>query len=192
MSPCKIILKNILALTVSLFLTTACQNETSGARGNDTPLSAIHTQIAQDYPTLKHITPRELTARLNDPELVLLDMRSANEVRVSHIDGAVFLSADIRPDALYATFPNGLKDKHIILYCSVGRRSSETAHRLEKHFLALGAKSIHNLEGGIFRWHNERRPLMRDDDRTDEIHPYNRAWGRYIARKEQIRYNNSD
>jgi hypothetical protein len=40
---------------------------------------------------------------------------------------------------------------------------------------------VQNLEGSIFQWANEHRPLVRDGQRETRVHPYNAVWGRLLA-----------
>jgi len=66
-------------------------------------------------------------------------------------------------------------NKQIIVYCSVGKRSSLFAERVQADMLANGATSVSNLERGIFGWHNENRPLIDANGPTDAVHPYEKA-----------------
>jgi hypothetical protein len=65
------------------------------------------------------------------------------------------------------------EDKPIVTYCSVGYRSAAFAKKLSE----AGYRNGTNLEGSIFRWANENRPLVHDGQPTDKVHPYNRLWG---------------
>jgi len=40
-----------------------------------------------------------------------------------------------------------------------------------------GIDNIYNLEGGLFEWANEDRPIYRGTDRVHEVHPFNGVWG---------------
>ena len=51
------------------------------------------------------------------------------------------------------------KDAPIVTYCSVGYRSGKMAERLQ----AAGYTNVRNLEGSIFKWANEHRPLVRGE-----------------------------
>jgi hypothetical protein len=64
-------------------------------------------------------------------------------------------------------------DLPIVTYCSVGYRSGAFAERLR----SAGFTNVVNLEGSIFRWANEGRPLFRSARPVTEVHPYNRTWG---------------
>ena len=61
-------------------------------------------------------------------------------------------------------------------YCSVGYRSGEMAVRLR----AAGYIHVQNLDGSIFQWANEHRPLVHDGERVTRVHPYNSVWGRLL------------
>ena len=64
-----------------------------------------------------------------------------------------------------------------MVYCSVGVRSAGVARRLR----AAGFAEVENLEGSVFRWANEGRPLVAAGGAaTDVVHPYDAAWGRLL------------
>lgn len=50
------------------------------------------------------------------------------------------------------------------------------AQRLAK----AGATEIFNLEGSIFQWANEGRPLERDGKPATKVHPYNGTFGKML------------
>ena len=58
-------------------------------------------------------------------------------------------------------------NRRIVVYCSVGYRSSELAEFLMK----TGFTEVYNLEGSIFRWANEGRPVYRAEERVRVVHP---------------------
>ena len=39
-----------------------------------------------------------------------------------------------------------------------------------------------NLEGSIFRWAGEGRPVYRDGVRVEQVHPYDDRWGALLPR----------
>jgi rhodanese-related sulfurtransferase len=45
---------------------------------------------------------------------------------------------------------------------------------------AAGFTDVRNLEGSIFQWANERRPLVREEEPVSQVHPYNALWGRLL------------
>ena len=107
------------------------------------------------------------------PAPVLLDVRTPEEWNVSHLPGA----RRVDPNAAVENVGAGLaKETPIVTYCAVGYRSGEMADRLR----AAGFSNVHNLEGSIFQWANEHRPLLRQDERVSTVHPYNTFWGRLL------------
>ena len=150
-------------------------------------LNALHQGIISDYGQVSHISA-ETFDRQNTNDIILLDIREADEFAISHIAGARRIDPEISTDNLLTQLPKDLTDKTIIVYCSVGRRSTALAARAKSHLLAKGAADIVNLEGGIFGWHNEKRPLISASGSTDYIHPYNEHWNRWVKRKDKARY----
>ena len=152
-------------------------------------LDKIQKKIKTDNPDMRHVSRAGLQVWLtnNHPNIVLLDTRPVSEYRVSHIKGAVQIDPDSQARKLAAL---ELGDKIVIVYCSVGRRSTDLATRLNTELSAAGAQTVMNLEGGIFGWHNDGRALVNANGPTDMVHPYNGFWGsRYIARKNKTAYS---
>ncbi len=107
------------------------------------------------------------------PAPVLLDVRTPEEWDVSHLPGARRIEPGAPADKAAASLP---KETAIVTYCAVGYRSGELAERLR----AAGFTNVRNLEGSIFQWANERRPLVRENTAVSQVHPYNSFWGRLL------------
>ena len=122
---------------------------------------AIKARIAKEFPNVKSIGTAEL-AKL-EPKPLLLDVRTAAEFDVSHLSGA----RRVDPDATTVALP---KDTPIITYCSVGYRSAKFAQRLQD----AGFTNVRNLDGSIFQWANEGRPIAGS---AGKVHPFNKKWG---------------
>jgi rhodanese-related sulfurtransferase len=154
------------------------------------PLPVIDVQLRQDFPEVHSITAAQLKALLErGPKPIVLDIRKADEFAVSHLKGAIRINPDASlDDVLRATGPD-LKGRDVIVYCSVGVRSTELASRLLIGLKASGAASVSNLSEGIFGWHNARRPLTRAGAPISYIHTYNAKWGQLLVRKNLIRYS---
>ena len=131
-------------------------------------------EIRETFPDVPHLTTRQLADKQSrgDPVL-LLDARTAEEFRVSHIDGAV-PATTIRAalDAIKADS----RQPTVVVYCSVGYRSSRLVSRLQTR----GIEDVFNLEGSLFRWANEGRPLSRGDLPAKSVHPYDDDWGELL------------
>jgi len=137
----------------------------------------IDAKIRHDFPQVRRIATTDLEAWLKDskrPVPVLLDVRTRAEFDISHLRNAEHVEPDATPSAVHV-----LKDQPIVTYCSVGYRSGAFAEKLR----AAGYSQVSNLEGSIFRWANEGRPLVRDGKPVETVHPYNRTWGLLLQKK---------
>ena len=118
--------------------------------------------VRQAFPEVPQMSTQQLAAMRTDdtaPDLVLLDARSATEFKVSHLPGAVLASnTRMALEALDASDPV----RTVVVYCSVGYRSSQLAEKLR----ARGVENVFNLEGSLFQWANEGRPLYRGEERV--------------------------
>lgn len=172
------------ALVATLLVCAACTETTGTAvdTRDAEPASAawrdVLRLVREGFPGIPQLTTRRV-ARLLDSEpanVLLLDARSLAEYEVSHLQGAV--RAETLSAALDALSRFDQRST-IVVYCSVGHRSSELGERL----LARGVANVFNLEGSIFRWANEGRPVYRGAQRVYEVHPYDEDWGRLLDRR---------
>lgn len=131
-------------------------------------LAETKREISAEFPQVSQLTTAEFAAWLGDStrELpLLLDVREPEEYAVSHLPDARRVDPEADTEKLLASLAPG---RSVVLYCSVGYRSSKLAARL----LAAGASNVRNLEGSIFQWANEGRPLQRDGKPVHQVHPY--------------------
>ncbi len=129
----------------------------------------IRSEIARNFPRVERISTQELAREIErQPPPVILDVRTEAEFAVSHLVGARRVEPGSDPFQISLR-----KDTPIVTYCSVGYRSAAFAERLK----AAGYTRVRNLDGSIFQWANEGRPLWRDGQATHKVHPYNGIWG---------------
>ena len=130
------------------------------------------------FPDVPSTTTAALAAAVERGEApVLLDARAPAEYAVGHLPGA----RPVDPGASAADLAHALADtdrqRPVVVYCSVGVRSAAVARRLRE----AGFAHVANLEGSVFRWANEGRPLVTaSGEATDRVHPYNAVWGRLL------------
>ncbi len=140
----------------------------------------VNAKIRSEFPDVPRMDTSELAAALNDlkqPKPLLLDVRTQAEFDISHLAGAT----RVEPGADVTTLALS-KDKPIVTYCSVGYRSAALAKKLRDG----GYTNVTNLEGSIFRWANENRPLVHDSQPTDKVHPYNGVWGMLVDNAHRV------
>jgi len=110
----------------------------------------------------------------NLSKVVILDVREKSEFEVSRLKNAIWIGYD---DFDISRIDSIDKEREIIVYCSVGYRSSKIGEEL----IESGFKNVKNLYGGIFKWANENRPIYNDSSQTTEVHAYNRKWGKFLT-----------
>ena len=109
------------------------------------------------FTTLQH----DITASVadsvirNTKNLVVLDVRTAEEYRLGHLRNAKLI------DYYDARFQQNLqvlpKNATIVVYCRSGRRSADALAILKK----LKYSRVFNMLGGIDAWNKERRPTVK-------------------------------
>ena len=92
---------------------------------------------------------------VSDTNVVVLDVRTAEEYADGHIERAVNIDykKDDFMDRAKATLPTG---KTIAIYCRSGRRSANAASMLAPEGYVLV-----NLKGGIIDWQNAGMPVVK-------------------------------
>ncbi len=132
-------------------------------------LEKIRAIIRAKFPGVVQVSTQELASWIQSRETpLLIDTRKPEEFAVSHLRGAVNLES---PGAI-AKYLAERKPGRAILYCSVGYRSSRLADQLQRR----GIQDIANLEGSIFAWANEGRPVFQGEREVRQVHPYNARW----------------
>lgn len=111
---------------------------------------------------------------------VALDAREKEEYEVSHLLNARYVGYKNFDLQLVKDLP---KDKPILVYCSVGKRSEDISEKLLKQ----GFTKVYNLYGGIFEWVNKGHPVYAPDGRqTNKVHAYSKLWGRFLNKGEKV------
>jgi len=98
---------------------------------------------------------------ITNPDVILLDVRTADEYAEGHIEGAILI------DQKQSDFMEKAKDtlpidKTIAVYCRSGRRSANAADKLAD----IGYKCV-NLKGGIIAWKEAGMPVTTDTYEVD-------------------------
>ena len=142
--------------------------------------NSIKQQIERDFPDVPAITTEELAMWMGDTDRaapILFDARGSAEFDTSHLRGAVHVPNAETASRLIDAYSNEVVPT-IVVYCSVGYRSANVVDQLIKN----GVENIYNLEGSIFQWYNEGRPVFQKDRQVDEVHPYDATWGKLLRR----------
>lgn len=177
----KTFISSLLLLWSILFLGPACAADR---------LSSIEQDLVDDS-SIAHVSAPfiEFAMQANE-DLVLFDVREPREFSVSHLPEAIRVDPDITAEEFIDTYGPELAGKQVVFYCATGRRSTALAEKVKQ---ALGAQQSDlpvpvNMQGGIFRWHNNSQPLVNSMGATEFVHPYNWWWKRYLTRKDFTSY----
>jgi rhodanese-related sulfurtransferase len=157
------------------FLFAACAQPQQAVNNSD-PLQEIKQTVRTKFPSVKQLSANEYEAWMKDTarkKPLVLDARKSEEFSVSHLRYAINVPDDVQVLEALKDHP---KDTPIVAYCSVGYRSSQLAEKLK----AQGFTNVVNLEGSIFQWANEGRPLYQNDQPVTQVHQYDKKWGEML------------
>lgn len=150
-------------------------------------LRVIQERLVEKYPRVDVIAPDELAREIiQADDLLILDVRSEEEFRVSHIPGALRVDPGAPARTISALIERQGNPGIVVLYCSVGYRSTRMANRVRKVLPPDTAVDLYNLSGGLFLWHNQNRLLEDDLGPTEYIHPYDAAHAPLLVRKSLV------
>ncbi len=108
---------------------------------------------------IENVTPQEASTLIqdnqNNPDFVILDVRTSEEFGDGHIQDAINL------DYYSETFRDELnkldKDKRYLIYCRSGNRSGKALNIMEE----LNFREVYNMSGGILEWEAEGLPTTK-------------------------------
>jgi len=157
------------------------------ARSDQGKLVAIDADLQKSFPNIGHMKTSDLEHAIGeDSNIVLVDVRTDIEYAVGRIPGAIRIDPGASSKTVAELLSGRIEGKEVVFYCSVGVRSSRLANKAATGLKDLGAENVHNLSGGVFAWHNERRALENEEGSTALVHPYDRNWGKLLSRQEYV------
>ena len=113
---------------------------TARMKPNNTPVESRPAKLDDGV-----LPPEQAKARMEEnPDLILLDVRTQEEFEQGHIPGAVCLPNEMIAADMPFLFG---KDAEILLYCRSGRRSADAAKKLRD----MGFTNVFDF-GGIIDW----------------------------------------
>lgn len=101
---------------------------------------------------MKNISPKEAYGRIGD--FIVLDVRTPEEYRGGHIEGAV--NIDVSIPSFSGKIGELDKDKKYLVYCNMGNRSFFASNMMKNS----GFREVFLLEGGIFEWKRSSLPVV--------------------------------
>lgn len=123
-----------------------------GGDDASTPEDTTDVVATEDAPAaatgIRVVPATEAAATLESPpdDLVVLDVRTAEEFSEGHLDGAVML--DFYSDDFAEQIAQLDRDVPYVIYCRSGNRSGQTRALMDE----LGFSAVDDVEGGIISW----------------------------------------
>jgi rhodanese-related sulfurtransferase len=96
-----------------------------------------------------NISQADFQQKLNEKNVVVLDVRTSMEFRSGHIPGAI--NADIMSAGFREKVQKLDKNKTLLVYCKSGGRSSSACGQLS----GLGFTNVYNLSGGVMSYYGK-------------------------------------
>jgi rhodanese-related sulfurtransferase len=164
-------IKFIFVLLLSLVSSVSALSQVKSGSFNFT----LKMLLSRDVP---EITAKD--AAKNTTNYLFLDAREQKEYNVSHLPDAKFVGYD---NFSMASLNGIAKDKPLVVYCSIGKRSEDITRKLKK----AGYTNIYNLYGGIFEWVNTGNTVYDLQNKpTDKVHAYGKFWGKFLDKGTKV------
>ncbi len=135
-------------------------------------MKTFNQLIADALPAIKEIFPWDLEEMLEEnPDLMLVDVREADEFEFGHIKNSLSVPRGILETACewnYAeTIPTLVKARKdpVIVICRSGNRSVLAAYTMH----LLGYENVYSLKTGVKGWNDSDAPLF--DKNGNEVDP---------------------
>ena len=138
------------------------------ASDGDAPVLKIekmYRDYRREFRDVPDVTATDLRSLLENGEVLVVDVRDANERAVSTIPGAITVEEFERDH-------NDGRDVSVVTYCTIGYRSGLFADRLRQRGV-----TVLNLSGGILAWsHADGQLVTPAGEPTKRVHVYGRRW----------------
>ena len=106
---------------------------------------------------VEKITIEQFEEKAKEKDVVILDVRSAEEFKEGHVPGATNVNVS---DEKFAEKVEALgKDKSILVYCRSGKRSTAATDRMSK----MGFEKLYNFVGSMNEWTAAKKPVEKGD-----------------------------
>jgi len=162
-------------IVVFLFLSTLvperslrCAEVSSGTDISDGKkrirVEQLYIAYQKDFPHVKDIQPAEVAYLLTRQKVVVIDVRTQAEMRVSMLPGAIAMDE-------YLEKIDGYKGFIAVAYCTIGYRSGMFAEKMR-----VKGVEVKNLAGGILGWVFEGGRVYKDTREVKRIHVYGPKW----------------
>ena len=115
----------------------------------------IKMELESRFSGIKQLNPSEAVRLMNNDEVVVLDVREANEFSTGHINKASHIPMSALKKRINEL--EKYKNRHVLAYCRSGSRSNYACKVLKKE----GFENVYNLSGGVMNWSSANLPLTK-------------------------------
>ena len=124
--------------------------------------------LKRQFPDVPGVDTSTATEMIQEGKpMLIIDCRREDEYQVSKIPGAKHVHFQCTDDVLKDALIESSDSTKIVSYCSLGYRSAIMTQRIMKMVqddpslsAVIASDQIFNLEGSIFKWANEDKPLV--------------------------------
>lgn len=128
-------------------------------------IEAMYRQYRREFRDVPDVTAADLRSLLDSGEVLVVDVRDANERAVSTIPGVISAEEFQRSH-------HDHRDVSVVTYCTIGYRSGLFADELRQR----GVPAF-NLSGGILAWcHADGQLVTPTGESTKRVHVYGQRW----------------
>ena len=157
-----LLLERYLFVAIVLISISGCQKVAVSDDLQRDRIMTMYREYAEEFALVEGISVTQLQQQ--QLELVLVDVRSPEEIAVSFIPGA------ITKEKFEANLDK-YRDATVVVYCTIGYRSGKYAQRLRQQ----GIEAL-NLEGSLLAWSHVGGKLVNETGATKQIHVFSRQW----------------
>jgi len=125
------------------------------------------TQLVEESRAkVKELFPWDLTERLENEKILIVDIREPYEYEAMHIQDSLNVPRGILETACEYDFEETVpelveaRDKEVVLVCRSGNRSIFAAEVLQK----MGYQHVYSLQTGLRGWNEFEQPLVDNDN----------------------------
>ena len=124
-------------------------------------LASLGLSVACAQANYENTDVKGFAELMEDANVIVLDVRTAEEFKEGHLEGAVNID-QAQSDFIQKAKEALPADKTIAIYCRSGRRSASAAGKLA----AEGYKAV-NMKGGILAWKEAGMPVTTENYEVD-------------------------
>ncbi|MBX3177703.1 MAG: rhodanese-like domain-containing protein [Candidatus Hydrogenedentes bacterium] len=128
-------------------------------------IETLYQDYRRDFPDVNEVTPQGLLDLRAAGDVVIVDVRTREEQRVSALPGAI-------ARAEFEANRERYRDFTVVTYCTIGARSGAYAERLRGE-----GCEVFNLKGSVLAWTHAGMMLVDGEGReTRTVHTYGPQW----------------